>query len=84
LIASTGFLDTITNILIVIFTMATVMYFIFDKQLNPPDHISNPIRNLARLALSISLGYYLGNTFITRFAFVLDRLQYVLITVLGL
>jgi hypothetical protein len=77
-------LTTINSILIVVLTFSTVVYFIFDRALLPGENIHSPLQKIGRLALSISLGYYLGNTFMTRFAFVLNRLQYLFYTWLGL
>ena len=77
-------LTMLNQILIIVFSVSTVVFFIFDKALLPKTSIHGPVTKIARVALSISLGYYLGNTFMTRFAFVLDRLQYIFYTVLGM
>lgn len=75
---------TINNIIIVVFTFSTILYFIFTMELMPSSKITDKIGRIGRIALYCALGYYLGNTVITRYSFLIDRLQYVLLNWLGL
>jgi len=75
---------TINNIIIVVFTIATILYFIFTMELRPSPKIADKIGRVGRIGLYCALGYYLGNTVMTRFTFLIDRLQYLLLSWLGL
>lgn len=75
---------TMNNIIIVVFTICTLIYFIFTTELMPAPKIADKIGRIGRIALYCALGYYLGNTVMTRFSFLINRLQYLLLSWLGL
>lgn len=76
--------DSIGHLIIAVFTAFTIIYFIFDKKLIPKPSIHKKTMMLGRLALSCSIGYTAGTYFITRFSFLIDRLQYLFFTWIGL
>ena len=75
---------TFFNIIIIAFTLCATLYFVFSTDLMPRGRIGINITRIGRVALFCALGYYLGFTVMSRYSFIIDRLQYLLFTWLGL
>jgi len=74
----------INNVIIVVFTVSVLIYFLYTKKFGTETTTFKYVTRLARIAIMCQIGYYLGNTIMTRTAFVIDRLEYLLFTWLGL
>lgn len=75
---------SISNIIIIIFTLCATIYFIFTVTLTPPPKVFNIIQKIGRVCIIGALGYYLGTTFIVRYAMVINRLEYLFFTWLNI
>jgi len=76
--------DMFNNIIMFSMTVSVIYYFIYTNNLIPANAGTKSILTYARYSIMIQIGYYLGNTIMTRLSFVIDRLQYLLFTWLGL
>lgn len=75
--------NSVLNIIIVVFTACSTLYFVFSTDLMPKTKLTSYIFRIGRIALFCALGYYLGFTVMTRYSFIIDRLQFLLFTWLG-
>jgi hypothetical protein len=67
---------SISNIIIIVFTVCATLYFLFVADLTPSEKIFKPIQQIGRLCIVGALGYYLGTTIIVRYAMVINRLEF--------
>lgn len=70
-------INILNSIIIVPLVVSTMLYFLFTIRFTPKGNVSY-ILKLGRYGVMTALGYYLGVTVMTRLAFVIDRLQFLL------
>jgi len=84
IVVSNNPLQSLFNVIIIVFTFCAIIYFVFAKDLMPQIKTIGYITRIGRIALFCAIGYYLGMTVMTRYSFIIDRLQFLLFTWLGL
>jgi len=78
-ISTAGGMAILNSVVLVVLVSTTMLYFLFTQRLTPKENsIGSYIRKTGRYGIMIALGYYLGQTVMTRLAFVINRLEYLL------
>jgi hypothetical protein len=67
----------VNTIVVVGFVFTTMLYFLFTERLTPKGPASY-IGKIGRYGVMTAIGYYLGVTVMTRLAFVINRLEFLL------
>lgn len=68
----------LNSIIIVGFVVCTMLYFLFTNRFTPKSGPLSYIGKIGRYGIMTALGYYLGVTVMTRLAFVINRLEFIL------
>jgi hypothetical protein len=68
----------INSVIMVLFVFTTMLYFLFTERFTPKRGIGVYIGKIGRYGIMCALGYYLGVTVMTRLAFVINRLEFLL------
>lgn len=76
-------LDGINSIVIIVFSLATMMYFAFSRRFSEDVPGYSYLNLIGRYGVLTLLGYYLGITIMTRLQFVINRLSFLLFDWLG-
>jgi len=72
-------MSILNSLVLLVLVISTMLYFLFTERLTPKE--GNPlslIGKTGRFGIMIALGYYLGQTVMTRLAFVINRLEFLL------
>ena len=72
-------MSILNSLVLLVLVTTTMLYFLFTERLTPKE--GNPLSLLGktgRFGIMIALGYYLGQTVMTRLAFVINRLEFLL------
>lgn len=86
-LTSTSPLAIFNNIVVVVSVVLVLYYFIFTVKFGEDSKSifsSNRLRQAARILMMIGFGAHFGNVTTERFAYMMERVQYILITALGL
>jgi len=75
--------DGFNSVIIIIFSVATMMYFTFSKRYSEDVPGYKYLNSIGRYGVLTLLGYYLGITIMTRIQFVINRLGFLLFNWLG-
>jgi len=71
--------QAILNMIIIIgFVFCTMLYFLFTEKFTPMKGPLTYIGKIGRYGIMTALGYYLGVTVMTRIAFVINRIEFLL------
>jgi len=71
-------MDILNSIILVGFVTTTMLYFLFTEKYTTDSKAVGFIRKIGRYGLMTAIGYYLGQTVMTRLAFVINRLEFLL------
>jgi len=75
----TGPTSIINSLILLVLVSCTMLYFLFTQRLTPKEGTPlSYIGKTGRYGIMIALGYYLGQTVMTRLAFVINRLEFLL------
>ena len=78
-IASTAKLSfNLNNIILVIGVITGIYYFVFTTKLSLPKQVDYPLKKVGRFFIMAMMGFYVGNTFMSRIVTLIDRLQFIL------
>lgn len=72
-------LSIVNSLLVLVLVVCTMLYFLFTDRLTPTE--GSPLSYVGktgRYGIMVALGYYLGQTVMTRLAFVINRLEFLL------
>ena len=71
-------LTTLNSIIIIVFTLGTLMYFIFTENYSTKVSGYNIISKLGRMGMLTIIAFYIATTVMTRTAFVINRLSFLI------
>jgi len=74
-----GPMSIINSLILLVLVSCTMLYFLFTQRFTPKEGTPlSYIGKTGRYGIMIALGYYLGQTVMTRLAFVINRLEFLL------
>lgn len=68
----------LNTIILVGFVFTTMLYFLFTEKFTPTKGPLSYIGKIGRYGIMTAIGYYLGQTVMTRLSFVINRLEFLL------